>query len=317
MSLSGKKIFLTGGMGMLASDLIPLLLAEGAELTITDQLTGQRAGQEVLPLDITQVKEVLDAVKEVSPAWVINCAAYTKVDQAETQSELAFLVNGRGVGNLAEAALLTKATFLHLSTDYVFGGSGGDSTRRVPYREDDIPAPCGVYGHSKRYGEELVLEMVPDRHLMVRTAWLHGKFGPNFVSTMLRLGKEIGDRKAPDRPEAAQARKEIKVVNDQIGSPTYSRWLARTMVELLKRDARGVYHITSRGNISWFDFAKEIFAQAGLEVTVVPQSTQELGRPAERPAFSTLDLTKVESFLEAPCISWQEGIREHLKALAQ
>lgn len=316
MNLSGKKIFLTGGMGMLASDLIPLLLAEGAELTITDQLTGQRAGQEVLSLDITQVKDVLEAVKEVSPAWVINCAAYTKVDQAETQSELAFLVNGRGVGNLAEAALLTKSTLVHLSTDYVFGGSGADTPRHVPYREEDVPAPCGVYGHSKRYGEELILEMIPDRHLMVRTAWLHGKFGPNFVSTMLRLGKEAVDRKAPERSDA-QAKKEIKVVNDQVGSPTYSRWLARTMIELLKREARGTYHVTSKGNISWFDFAKEIFAQAGLEVTVVPQSTEELGRPAERPAFSTLDLTKVESFLDMPCITWQEGIREHLKALDQ
>ncbi len=299
-TLQGKKILVTGASGMLAGDLLPELVSREAEILATDYLPAERHGLSLFRLDITDYQQVKDAVTEFRPHWIINCAAYTKVDDAESQRELAFLVNGSGAGNLARAAEVSGSALLHLSTDYVFGGRGSHGERRAPYREDDLPAPCGVYGASKRYGEELVLEALGENALMVRTAWLHGQHGPNFVATMLRVGKD---------------KKELKVVNDQVGSPTWSGFLAQVLVQLIERNARGIYHVTSRGDISWFDFAAEIFSQAKMDVRVLPQSTEELGRPAPRPPYSTLDLSKIEQFLGRPCLSWKEGIAQHLRQL--
>lgn len=299
--LAGRNILLTGAAGMLAGHLIPQLAAAEAGLVLTDVVTSTRNGRTILPLNLTNPAAVKDAVSEIRPHWIINCAAYTKVDEAETAQEAAFAVNGNGPANLASAAKKAGARLLHISTDYVFGGTGADPNRTEPYREDDTPSPCGVYGQSKRFGDELVQSTLPDQSLIVRTSWLHGIHGPNFIDTILRLGKE---------------REELSVVNDQIGSPTWADWLSSVIVELVARDARGLYHAASRGNISWFEFAKEICSQAGLPVVIKPQSTQELGRPAPRPAFSTLDVSKLEAFLGRECISWKDCVRAHLAARA-
>ena len=160
--------------------------------------------------------------------------------------------------------------------------------------------PCGVYGHSKRFGDELVSRILPNHSLIIRTSWLHGVHGPNFIDSILRFAKQ---------------REEIRVVNDQTGSPTWSSWLAEIMLALLMKDARGVFNATSRGDITWFDFATEIVRLAGLQTRVLPQTTEELNRPAPRPVYSTLELSKLEAFLGKPCIDWKEGVAAHMALL--
>ncbi len=279
---------------MLAQDIIPLLQSSEAQLMLTDVSPGEIS----VALDIVNPKSVREVIREFEPQWVINCAAFTAVDDAEINQESAFAVNARGPGNIASAVKDIGGRLVHFSSDYVFGGEGSPSG--VPFTEEDTPIPCGIYGQSKRYGDELVKSILPDKHLIIRPSWLHGINGPSFVATMLKLGKE---------------RESIKVVNDQIGSPTWSSWLANVVVQLMEREASGVFHATSKGNISWYDFAKEIFKQANIEVEVLPQSTEELNRLAPRPSYSTLSVDKLEVFLGKPCISWKQGLREHLEQL--
>jgi dTDP-4-dehydrorhamnose reductase len=298
MALSAEKVLVTGGYGMLASDLVPILLESNANVQVTDKLSPHKKAKNLIPLDITNYRQVEDAISDFKPKWVVNCAAFTDVDEAETRRELAFLVNGTGAGNLAKACARNGAKLLHISTDYVFGSPGSDNINNVPYTEEMTPRPCGVYGESKRYGEELVSEALPTGALIVRTSWLHGVYGKNFLATIYRLAKE---------------RDEIKVVNDQIGSPTWAPWLASMLVKLMERNASGIFHVTSRGDISWYDFAMEIISQAGLGTKLLPQTTEELARPAPRPSFSTLDVSKVEAFLGEKCISWKQGVAAHLR----
>ena len=300
MQWAGKKLLLTGANGMLAAALIPKLAQTGCELVLTDVVPGTKKLGRFLTLDISDAKMVRQVVAELTPDWILNCAAYTKVDDAERNQERAFMVNATGPGNLANAAKDHGSKVLHISTDYVFGGSGQLERTRAPFTEEDVPVPCGVYGHSKRLGDELLRATLPNDHIIMRTSWLHGVGGPNFVETMLRIGK---------------GREELKVVNDQIGSPTWADWLADAMLGLLQKDARGLFNATSHGNISWFDFAKEIFASAGMPVRVLPQTTEELARPAPRPAYSVLDVSKLEDLLGVRSISWQEGVHAHLRAL--
>lgn len=266
------RILITGAAGMLGSELARRL----PDAVATD----------VAELDITGEID-LPAID-----WIVNCAAYTAVDRAETDAVRAFAINATGPTNLARAARRRGARLLHLSSDYVFSGGS------TPYREDHPPAPVGVYGRSKHEGDVAVMRELPDAHLIVRTSWLHGVGGPNFVDAILRQADAGGP---------------LRVVADQIGSPTWARWLAGVLVRLIDLDARGVYHASSRGNISWFEFAREIVRLAGLDVEVHPQTTAELGRPAPRPAYSTLDVSKLEAILGEPCPSWQDGLREHLQ----
>ena len=301
MALAGKRILITGATGMLASDLRELLADKGVELLLTDVRKPDISAPAIEHLDITNQAEVKDALLEVCPDWVINCAAYTQVDSAEDNQGAAFAINADGPGNLARAVREYGGAMLHISTDYVFGGPGQEGRNR-PYKEEDKPVPCGVYGHSKRHGDELVEQLLPDQHLIVRTSWLHGVHGPNFVQTMLKLGEEND---------------ELKVVNDQVGSPTWTKWLADMLARLIERDARGTFHATSRGGISWFDFANEIFSQAGLSVKIIPQTTEELARKAPRPAYSTLDVAKLEEFLDLECLSWKQAVKEHLSAIGR
>lgn len=300
MELTQKKILVTGANGMLARDLLPLLVREEALLVLTDLHGGEWRTAPVESLDISVWKQVRDWVGDVEPDWIINCAAYTAVDAAESQSERCFAVNSTGVQNLAEAAERFHARLLHISTDYVFGGTQKESGVKRPFREDDEPAPCGVYGYSKLAGEKHVLEVLPKESLIVRSSWLHGAYGANFLATILRIAKN---------------QKELKIVQDQVGSPTWTGWLAETLVKLMKRNATGVFHATCRGDVSWYDFAEEICRRAGLETAIASQTTEQLGRPAPRPHYSTLDVMKLEQFLGEPCMDWRVGVVEHLRAL--
>ena len=281
---------------MLAADLIPALRAAGANLLLADLREGADG---VLPLDICDGAAVDAIMQRHTPSWIVNCAAYTAVDKAETDYDAAFKVNAVGVAELARAARANRASMLHISTDYVFGGKGHGDLPREPLTESATLRPCGIYGHSKRFGEELLSANLPGEHLLVRTSWLHGVGGPNFVDTMLKLGAE--------KPM-------LKIVNDQYGSPTWTGWLAGVLVSLLERGAKGVYHAASRGGITWYDFAKEIFRQSGDTVDVQTQTSEELARPAPRPPYSVLAVDKLEQLLGKPCITWQECVTGHLQA---
>jgi len=285
---------------MLAGDLLPPLIATGCRLLLVDKLGGEAAGHQVKSLDITEAVSVSDVVEDFRPDWILNCAAFTGVDDAEVQRELALAVNAEGPRNLALALKQYGGALLHISTDYVLGADVPYGTSRAPYTESEQPNPCGAYGATKLAGEKAVQEVLPDSSLIVRTSWLHGVHGPNFINTMLRVASE---------------RSELKVVDDQRGSPTWAGWLAVILIKLVERNARGIFHASSRGDITWFDFAEEIFRQAGKEIKVLRQTTQELARPAPRPAYSTFCLDKLENFLGERCITFQEGTTQHLKAL--
>jgi dTDP-4-dehydrorhamnose reductase len=299
MSLEKQKVLLTGAAGMLAGDLIPLLRQQGAELSLFDIRETAAAGESIRMLDITDAAAVRDVFQQIRPNWVVNCAAYTAVDKAETEYDKAFAINASALEHLALCARQSHATVLHLSTDYVFGGAGGGHKAGTPFAEEDAAAPCGIYGQSKRFGEDLLRWASEGEFLLVRTSWLHGIHGPNFVDTMLRVGKE---------------QSMLKVVNDQIGSPTWTGWLAHVLLRLMERDARGVFHASSHGGISWYEFAREIFHQASMSVDVRPQTTAELDRPAPRPPYSVFQLGKLERFLGEACISWKECVTQHLLA---
>lgn len=296
--LLGRRVMLTGARGMLAGDLVPLLKQAGAELILSDLGQGENAGIEVRACDVTKESEVESFVQSASPDWIINCAAYTKVDDAEREQEIAFKVNAIGPGNLAAAAAKNNSRMMHISSDYVFGGEGSEKRERKPISEETQTLPCGIYGQSKRFGDELVRRALPQDYCIARTSWLHGVHGPSFVAAILRLAAE---------------RDELRIVDDQIGSPTWTVLLSEVIISLIARDARGIFNVSSRGDISWFDFAKEIVALSGRETKLGTQTTEELARPAPRPAYSTLSLEKLESFLGIECPSWQEGLRGHLQ----
>lgn len=270
---------------------------------------GQRAGHELveadLPeLDITDEQAVERLLERLlaergSLEGVVNCAAWTDVDGAESKQEQARAVNTVGAGVLARAAARAELALLHLSTDYVFDGIApldGEGRPR-PYVESDPTGPRSVYGSTKLEGEREVLAASP-RHTVVRTAWLYGVDGKNFVETMLRLAGE---------------RDSVQVVTDQIGSPTWSGHLAPAILGLLERDVRGVVHMTGAGEVSWNGFAKEIFRQAEVECAVEPASSEQMARPAPRPAWSAL-ASEREEVLAMP--DWRDGLAGYLAARA-
>ncbi len=236
--------------------------------------------------------------------WIINCAAYTAVDRAEEETDLAFRINATGAGNVAKTAQRIGARMLHISTDYVFDGTLGR-----PYRPDDEPNPVSAYGRSKLEGEKQVLANFPDA-AMVRTAWLYGVGGANFVTTMLRL---------------MDSRSEVKVVDDQRGSPTLALDLARTIVGMVnsKREVKGTYHFTNSGETTWYGFASEIYklaSKTGLarkELKLTPIATTEYPTPAARPAYSVLDCTRIERDFGVGRRPWQEALAEHIMRLTE
>lgn len=222
------------------------------------------------------------------PDVVINCAAWTDVDGAEEAEEAAFAVNGSGAGHVSAAAATQEATVLHVSTDYVFDGAKG-----APYVESDQPAPLSAYGRTKLAGEEATAA-ANKRHFVVRSAGLFGIGGSNFVATMLRLAADHG---------------EVLVVRDQVGSPTYTWHLAYGIVRLIEGIEYGIHHMAAAGQCSWYEFAREIFEQAKVECKVLSGTTEMLGRPAPRPAFSALT-TQREHAIRLP--SWHDGLAGYL-----
>lgn len=304
MNLSDCSVAVIGANGMLAADVLPLLQQKGARLALFDRFASERAGTPVLPCDVTQAHQVAAALSSCQAKLIFNLSAYTAVDLAEKEYSSAFAVNGMGPGHLARWAKANAAHLVHISTDYVFGGDKELAIARTPISETRPTTPCGVYGESKRMGEELVLAHAPEYSLIVRTSWLHGTAGPNFVDTIRRvLHEKIG--KGDHSP--------LKVVNDQFGSPTWCGWLAETLVALVEKDARGIYHASSRGNISWQEFAQAIAEIERIDIPVLPQSSAELNRPAPRPPYSTLDVSKLERFLDISCPSWKVGLEAHLR----
>lgn len=248
------KVLITGANGQLGHDLREVL----ADHTLFPY---------DLDMNVTDAKAVSDTVMEVKPDIIIHSAAMTNVDGCETDPDQAFLVNGIGTGNIALAAKKASSRLVYVSTDFVFDGSKGE-----PYTEFDEPNPISAYGKSKRAGEEFVEALVPE-HFIVRTAWLFGKTGHNFVKTMVKLADE---------------KDELKVVDDQIGSPTYSADLAARINELIATDWFGTYHVTNSGSCSWYEFARAILQKAGKGTKVTPITSKELDRPAPRPAYSVL-----------------------------
>lgn len=272
------KIVVTGASGMLGRDVVAVADAVHHEVTALSRHD----------LDITDYDAVVETFKRELPALVINCAAWTDVDGAEAHEEEAFAVNADGAGNVAAAAAAVDARIIHISTDYVFNGAKSD-----PYSEDDPTAAIGAYGRTKLAGEEQVALNNP-RHLIVRTSWLYGTHGKNFVETMLSL---------------AERQSEILVVADQFGCPTWSYELAQALIELADYGRTGVMHICGDGVTTWYEFAREIFRQSRTEVTVLSGVTAMLDRPAPRPSNSAM----VSVREDAPRLRrWDHGLHDYL-----
>ena len=254
--------------------------------------------------DITDRSAVLNKILEVNPDIIINCAAYTQVDQCEVEEEFAAKVNGAGPGFLAEAAKTCDAILVHISTDYVFSGQV-----EVPYREDDPTGPLSAYGRTKLIGEQAIVDSGLSRYFIIRTSWLYGPGGPNFVETILRLSSE---------------RDELRIVTDQVGSPTYTGDLAQAIFSLLKEsdlighNLYGTYHFSNTGYCSWYEFAKEIIAQArvlGLKVvtqSIKPIATDEYPLPAVRPENSVFNKEKYQNVVGTVIPRWQDSLTQYM-----
>ncbi|HKQ47653.1 MAG TPA: dTDP-4-dehydrorhamnose reductase [Phycisphaerae bacterium] len=246
-------------------------------------------------LDITQEDQVARVFAEVRPDLVVHCAAYTRVDDCESHRALADAVNGEGAGIVARKAALSGARLIHFSTDYVFEGDA-----RRPYREEDPPGDpekLSAYGRSKLLGEERVRAACPDA-LIVRTAWVYGPDGACFPRTILK---------------AAREKPELRVVNDQTGTPTYAMDLAQAILRLAETDARGIVHVTNTGQCTWYEFACELVRLAGLNVRVIPVTTEEFPRPARRPKYSVLDNSRHVQLTGAPMRSWREAAADYVR----
>lgn len=226
----------------------------------------------------------------LQPQYCINCAAYTAVDKAESEQDMAMLVNGEAVGNLAAVCKKFHTKLIHISTDYVFDGES-----ETPYQPDDATGPISIYGISKLKGEELCLQENPDA-IIIRTAWVYSEFGNNFVKTMMRLMKE--------RPE-------IKVVNDQIGAPTYAADLAKACLDIIASGKwqAGIYHYSNSGKISWYDFAEAIKEMIGSKCIVHPIPTTDYPTPAKRPKFSLLDTSKIKEVFDVNIPEWRRSLQ--------
>ncbi|MFH1624608.1 MAG: dTDP-4-dehydrorhamnose reductase [Pseudomonadota bacterium] len=276
------KILLLGASGMLGNDLIKVLGS-----------TREVVGKSSKNFDITDREATREEILTTNPHIVINSAGFTHVDGCEAEVEKAFMVNGDGAKNVALACKEGKIKLLHISTDYVFDGK-----KEEPYLEDDRPSPLNVYGKSKLQGEQYITEIM-EEFLIVRTEWLYGKSGHNFVDTILRL---------------ARVEEELKVVNDQIGSPTYTKDLAYAIDTLLEHDLTGVYHVTNSGMCSWYEFATTILKLASIQnVKVEPVNSDTYTRPAKRPAFSALNCSKFEKETGYTMRTWDAALAEYFR----
>jgi len=283
--MNTQKILILGAGGMLARALAEALRARGTELVALDRAA----------CDITRSEDVVSTLDRHRPTAVINCSAYTNVDLCEKNPEQANAVNGTGPGNLADACGRFGSTLVHFSTDYVFDGSP-----RRPLRPEDPTGPASAYGISKLRGEQLIQKNPPPRWLIIRTAWLYGPGGNNFVETMLKV---------------ARAGKPLRVVNDQVGCPTNTHDLAAATLELLDRNASDVWHISNTGKTTWFDFARAIFEEYGLSPDLQPITSADWKtmKPdsAPRPAYSVLDTTAYANLAGKPMPDWRAALRKY------
>ncbi|MTV24700.1 dTDP-4-dehydrorhamnose reductase [Nitriliruptoraceae bacterium ZYF776] len=286
-------VLVTGAGGQLGVEVVRAVRAAGGEVV----------GLGHAELDLTDAVAVRATLEQERPTLVVNAAAWTDVDGCEADPDRAHLVNAAAVGELADACADVGARLVHVSTDYVFDGRGirGPDGRRRPYRPDDPVDPINVYGASKAAGEVLVRDAsVP--HLVVRTAWVSGAAGRNFVTTMLRLADE-------GRP--------VRVVDDQVGSPTFARDLAAGLLALAGAGATGTFHLANDGACSWFELARATFEDAGLEVELRPIPSSEFPRPAARPAWSVLDLEAAVAAGVPRPQPWRAGLRDLLVELGR
>lgn len=275
-------VLVTGAGGQLGQELVRL----------PRQPKVQVVGLDRHRLDVTDPAACNRAVAAVRPDAVIHTAAYTQVDRAESEPEAARRINEDGARNIAEAAESAGARLVYVSTDYVFDGNG-----KRPYREDDPTEPRTVYGRTKRAGELAALAACT-RAYVVRTSWVYGAYGANFVRTMLQL---------------AEAGKPLQVVDDQVGSPTWTHDLAQLLMRLVRSERYGIYHAAGGGSCSWYHFARSIFEICGLHADVTPCSTERFPRPAPRPAYSALDCTKLKRAGFTPLRHWREALEECLR----
>lgn len=285
------KILLFGGSGQLGYELSKR--AHDLRFDVVSPVTKE--------VDITNRDQVSTLINSLQPEVVINSAAYTAVDKAEEDAERAFAINSEGVRIIAEACADKKARLIHVSTDYVFDGLLGR-----PLREDDPVNPVSVYGRSKLEGENHVRRVLGEEGLIVRTQALFGQKGVNFVQTMLKLFAE---------------REVLKIVDDQWVSPTWAGWLAETILDLVRLPAKGTFHASCDGVVSWYEFASEIQRLAlphfeGKAIARIEKTTAaELNRPARRPVFSAFNTNKLRSELNRPILSWEQGLRHYLSEI--
>ncbi|WP_019424800.1 dTDP-4-dehydrorhamnose reductase [Paenibacillus sp. OSY-SE] len=275
------RILVTGANGQLGADVVRLFSEKGHDVV----------GLGRAKLDITDDQICNDAISELQPDTVIHCAAYTAVDNAETDQDNAYLINAIGTRNIAVAVERVKAKMCYISTDYVF-----DGTSSSPYYEYDNTNPLTVYGKSKRAGEQLVQSLC-SRWFIVRTSWVYGASGSNFVKTMLKLGKECDS---------------LQVVNDQWGSPTYTCDLSLFLEELTTTEKYGIYHATNSGICTWYEFAQAIFEQVKIPVTVEPCTTDQFPRPAPRPRYSAMEPMGIRVNGFAPIRHWREALQDYI-----
>jgi len=275
------KVLVTGAAGMLARDLIPCLQTRGHEISAPPEND----------LDITDIAAIRRWARDLRPGVIINCAAYTKVDQAEQEEPLATIINGFAVQNLCLVCQEWDIPLVHFSTDYVF-----DGTKDGPYTIYDQTNPINVYGRTKLLGEKYVLWLL-SKFYLVRTSWLFGINGSNFVETMLALAKK---------------QTQVSVVNDQRGCPTWTQSLSDAVVALIESGRYGVYHATNSGPTTWFEYASEIFRSAGTGTQVLPITTDQFPTAAKRPQNSVLDPFPLPQILGKQMPPWQEALEHYL-----
>ena len=274
------KILVTGANGMLGKDLCPILQDEGYDVIETDKHN----------LDITNLAQVTKVLNEEKPDIVIHCASYTQVDKAEDEPDITRLINSKGTENIAKVCAEIDSTLVYISTDYVFDGKGINGEKRTtPYLPTDKSNPLNVYGLTKLEGEKAVRKYCK-KYYIVRSSWLYGIHGKNFVETILSL---------KDMPE-------IKVVDDQAGCPTWTVDLSEGIAELLKSNEYGIYHICGGGQTSWYNFAGEILTLDGASVNIKPCSTEEYPRKAKRPHYSVMDNN-------GSCRDWKSALKEYMQ----
>lgn len=283
------KILVTGASGQLGKTL------QSVSTGLIDHEFDFRSSTE---LDITDFDAVHEALTFKSYDYCINCAAFTHVDKAEMETDLAQMVNISGPRNLSLNCKEAKTVLIHISTDFVFDGASN-----VPYKEENIARPIGFYGASKYKGERAIISNL-EQYFIIRTSWLYSEFGTNFMKTMIRLGSE---------------REELSVVYDQVGTPTYAHDLAQVLLKIIdsNSNAYGLYHYSNEGVASWYDFAKAIFDGYGLTVQLHPIRSEAYPTPAERPKYSVMDKSKIKKAFELEIPHWRDSLKVALMAHAQ